>query len=191
MRALDTLDYRSYVVANVLLRRPITRIFEGEAFRTGYELTRVHETDPLRWPPERLSAKAVYSDIVNATFPIWGESDYAVLTVYRPYPFAHGRELLRYLTYDHVEAEIRRSILEGFSHHGLREADIEGVRLTRWGHPMLIARPGQMADGTMARARQERPGLFFSHTDIQGAPSIENAFASAHAAVDAVAEYLD
>lgn len=190
MRALDSLDYRSYVVANVLLRRPIGRIFENETIRAGYELTRVHETDPLRWPPEHLSARAVYSDIVNATFPIWGESDYAVLTVYRPYPYAHGRELLRYLTYDHVEEEIRRSVLEGFAHHGLRHSDIEGVRLTRWGHPMLIARPGQLADGTMALAARTRPGLFFSHTDIQGAPAIENALASAHAAVAAVSDYL-
>jgi len=190
LQALDTLDYRSYVVANVLLRRPMRRIFSDKHFADGYELTRIHGVDVRHAKPEHLSARGVFSDIVNATFPIWGESDYAILTVYRPYPYAHGRERLRYLTYDYVEAEIRCAVLEGLSQHGLRGSDIEGVRLTRWGHPMLIARPGQLAGGVMALAGRSHPGLYFSHTDVQGAPAIENALASAHATVEAVTAYL-
>ncbi len=189
--AIRSLDYRSYVVANVLVRRRMDEIFENEKFVDGYELTRIHELMPGDYPPARLSDHGVYSDVVVADFPVTRAPTHAVLTVYRPYPYAHGREQLRYLTYDEVEREIRKSVLEGFSQHGLQEDDIEGIRLTRWGHPMIIPRPGQLANGTMARARQPLPGgLFFAHTDIQGAPAIENALASAFAAVESVQEEL-
>lgn len=187
--ALESLDYRSYVVANVLLRRRMNQVFEEPCFRDGYELTRLHNIDPSHWLPDEISNRKAYSDVVVADF-VKRAPEYAVLTVYRPYPYAHGRDRLRYLTYDFVESEIRREVLAGFSQHGLRESDIEGVRLTRWGHPMLIARPNQMADGTLATARRSMPGFYFSHTDMHGAPAIENALAGAFDTVDEVKAFL-
>lgn len=190
-QAIETLDYRSYVVANVLVRRRMDEIFEEERFVNGYELTRIHGVNPHQYPPAELSNYGVYSDIVTADFPVGRAPQSAVLTVYRPYPYAHGRDQLRYLNYNQVETEIRRSVLEGLAAHGLREDDIEGIRLTRWGHPMLIARPGQLADGTMERARAPvEGGLFFAHTDTQGAPAIENALVAAFGAAEAVEEEL-
>ena len=87
-------------------------------------------------------------------------------------------------------AEVRREVLAGFGPHGLRAGDIEGVRLTRWGHPMIVTRPGQLADGTMRAASASHPGLYFAHTDVQGAPAYENALAAAFDAVEAVGKYL-
>jgi protoporphyrinogen oxidase len=189
--AIETLDYRSYVVANVLVRRRMDEIFAEERFVNGYELTRIHGVNPQSYPPAELSNYAVYSDVVTADFPVGRAEHGAVLTVYRPFPYADGRDRLRYLTYSEAEKNIRKSVLEGLREHGLRESDIEDIRLTRWGHPMLIARPGQLADGTMERARAPlEGGLFFAHTDIQGAPAIENALVSAFGAVEAVEEEL-
>jgi hypothetical protein len=85
---------------------------------------------------------------------------------------------------------VRREVLAGFGPHGLKATDIEGVALCRWGHPMIVTRPGQMSDGTLAKARQAQPGLYFCHTDTMGAPAYENAFAAAHDAVDDVNGYL-
>jgi hypothetical protein len=113
-----------------------------------------------------------------------------VLTVYRPYPYATGRAKLMSVSYAEMEAEIRREVTAGFSAHGLRAADIEGVRLARWGHPMIVTRPGQLADGTLRLAAQSQPGLFFAHTDVQGAPAYENALAAAFDAVKQVEERL-
>ena len=55
---------------------------------------------------------------------------------------------------------------------------------------MIVTRPGQLADGTLRAASQPQPGLFFAHTDVQGAPAYENALAAAFDAVDGVTKYL-
>jgi hypothetical protein len=60
--AIGSLTYRSYVVANVLLKRPANRIFANPAFRNGYELTRVHGIDVRKVPAEEISGRKVYSD---------------------------------------------------------------------------------------------------------------------------------
>ena len=189
-KAIGTLTYRSYVVANVLLRRPATRIFAHEAFRNGYELTRIHGIDVGKVPAEQISNRKVYSDAILADFASGRHPTHAVLTVYRPYPYDAGGPNLLDLSYEQMESEIRREVLAGFGPHGLRAADIEAVRLTRWGHPMIVTRPGQLADGTMRLAAQPQPGLYFAHTDVQGAPAYENALAAAFDAVEAVTKSL-
>jgi protoporphyrinogen oxidase len=187
LAALSTLNYRSYAVANVLLRRRIDRIFTHRAFREGYELTPVHGVDIHAEDTQALSTRKVFSDAVVGDFPVWRHQDRAVLTVYRPYPYDSGSAELLEAKYSEVEAEVRRSVLDMFGPHGLLAADIEDIRISRWGHPMIVARPGQLADGTLARAAQSQPGLYFAHTDVQGAPAFENAMAAATDAADAVA----
>ena len=187
--AIKTFSYRSYVVANVLLRRPASRVFPHRAFRNGYELTRVHGIDVSKMPAEEISTRKVYSDAILADF-VSPHPTHAVLSVYRPYPYDAGAANLVDLAYEDMEAEIRREVLAGFGPHGLRAGDIEGVRIARWGHPMLVTRPGQMADGTLRVATQPQPGLYFAHTDVNGAPAYENALAAAFDAVDAVEKRL-
>ncbi len=188
--AIGTLDYRSYVVANVLLRRTADKIFANEAFRNGYELTRVHGIDVGKVTAEDVSNRKVYSDAILADFAAGRHPTHAVLTVYRPYPFLTGRPSLLSIPYAQMESEVRREVLAGFGPHGLRADDIEGVRLTRWGHPMIVTRPGQLADGTMRKASQPQSGLYFAHTDVQGAPAYENALAAAFDAVEEVTKHL-
>jgi hypothetical protein len=189
-KAIATLDYRSYVVANVLLKRPASAMFKHAAFRNGYELTRVHGIDVSKVPAEEISGRKVYSDAILADFAARPHPSHAVLTVYRPYPYGAGKSNLLTLTYDEMESEIRREVIAGFGPHGLRADDIEGVRIARWGHPMIVTRPGQLADGTMRRASQPQPGLYFAHTDVQGAPAYENSVAAAFDAVRSVTAHL-
>lgn len=188
--AISSLDYRCYVVANVLLKRRADRIFAHPALRGGYELTRLHGVDPDHAAARELSGRKVFSDAVMADFAIGRHPSHAVLTVYRPYPYSAGRTDLIGRAYRAVEKEVRREVLAGFGAHGLKAADIEGIRLTRWGHPMIVTRPGQLADGTLRAASQPQPGLYFAHTDVQGAPAYENAVASAHDAVEAIRKHL-
>lgn len=189
-QAVSTLGYRAYVVANVLLGRSANAIFKSPAFRNAYELTRVHGVNLSRTGTVAHSNHKVYSDAILADFPMGRHPSRAVLTVYRPYPYADGRPALMGATYQAIEDEVRREVLAGFGPHGLRPDDIEGVELCRWGHPMIVTRPGQLADGTLATAAQSAPGLYFAHTDVTGAPAYENAIAAAHDAVDAVRAYL-
>jgi hypothetical protein len=185
-KAIASLDYRSYAVANVLLKRPADRIFANPAFRNGYELTRVHGYDVRKIPAERISTEKVYSDAILADFATGRHPTHAVLTVYRPYPYPAGRAALMSASFDALEAEVRREVLAGLGPHGLRADDIEGMRLARWGHAMIVTRPGQLADGTMKAAAQAQPGLYFAHTDVQGAPAYENALAAAFDVVGAI-----
>jgi protoporphyrinogen oxidase len=185
-RAIASLDYRSYVVANVLLGRPIDRIFASPAFRNGYELTPVHGRAVTRVPTDVASKQSVFSDAVVADFPVKRHPSKSVLTVYRPYPYAAGRSELLTRTYEEFDEEVRRAVIDQFGLHGLRAGDVEEIRVSRWGHPMIVAKPGQLAAGTMRVASKGQPGLFFAHTDIQGAPAYENALAAAMDAVDAI-----
>jgi hypothetical protein len=189
-KAIGSLDYRSYVVANLLLRRNANQIFASPAFRRGYELTRVHGVDARRVPTEKLSNEKVFSDAILADFASGRHPTHGVLTVYRPYPFAAGRATVMNASYEAMDAEIRREVLAGFGPHGLRARDIEETRISRWGHPMIVARPGQLADGTMRAASQSQPGLYFAHTDVQGAPAYENALAAAFDTVEALNKAL-
>lgn len=184
--AISTLNYRSYVVANVLLRRSIDRIFKHPAFQRAYELTPVHGHVIDREDTAALSARKVFSDAVVGDFPVWRNADRAVLTVYRPYPYDGGRADMLSVSYGDMDADVRRAVMEMFAPHGLAAADIEDIRISRWGHPMIVARPGQLADGTLVRAAQAQQGLAFAHTDTQGAPAFENAMAAATDAADAI-----
>ena len=87
------------------------------------------------------SGRKVFSDAVVADFPVWRNPDRAVLTVYRPYPYDEGRGDLLSVNYGDMDADVRRSVLDMFGPHGLIAADIEDVRISRWGHPMIVARP--------------------------------------------------
>jgi protoporphyrinogen oxidase len=189
-RAIASLEYRSYVVANVLLARPVDRIFTAAPFRSGYELTPVHGRDAARVPADVASKQSVFSDAVVADFAVGRHGSKSVLTVYRPYPYAAGRTELLDRTYAELDEEVRRAVIDQFGAHGLRGGDIEDIRISRWGHPMIVARPGQLAEGTMARAAEGQAGLFFAHTDVQGAPAYENALAAAMDAVDGVRRQL-
>lgn len=189
-QAIATLTYRAYVVANVLLGRSARAVFQSPAFRNGYELTRVHGFDPSREDPMALSDRKVYSDAILADFARGRHPSRAVLTVYRPYPYVAGRARIMGATYAALADEVRREVLAGFGPHGLTANDILGIELCRWGHPMIVTRPGQLADGTLARAAQSQPGLYFAHTDVTGSPAYENALAAASDAVDAVRRYL-
>ena len=141
-----------------MLKRRADRIFTHPAFRGGYELTRVRGVDLDRAASKELSGRNVFSDAVLADFAIGRHPSHAVLTVYRPYPYASGRTDLIAREYRAIEEEVRREVLAGFGAHGLKAADIEGIRLTRWGHPMIVTRLGQLAEGTLRAASQPQPG---------------------------------
>ena len=182
--AIASLGYRAYAVANVFLSRSMDRIFAHESFRGGYELTRVHGVDPSRAGAQALSTRKSFSDVVVADYATWRAKEGAVLTVYRPYPFEGGRAELMGKSYDDLDTEIRKAVMEAFGRHGLKVGDIEGVALSRWGHPMLIPKPGQLADGTMIRAGRRQGPILFAHTDTHGAPAFENAMAGVFDTVD-------
>jgi hypothetical protein len=102
----------------------------------------------------------------------------------RPYPYDGGRADLLSVSYGDGRGRPPRRVGDVRT-HGLAASDIE-TSGSHGGVTAIVARPGQLADGSLQRASQSQRGLYFAHTDVQGAPAFENAMAAASDAVDAI-----
>ncbi len=85
-------------------------------------------------------------------------------------------------------SQIRR----GLETIGMSAADIAQVRLTRWGHAMPFAQPGQIADGlaeTVRRPIAER--IWFVNQDNWLLPAVETCLEEAFSFTDAIRSRLE
>lgn len=157
------MSWRAYLVANVLLaRRPA-----GD----GYDAYRVGELDP----------RAVgWTDLIVADYAAAERGDHGVLTAYRALPFEGGRaELLADGDYARHRDAVRRDLLPWLDALGLEARDLVDINLARWGHPLVLAKPGQLADGALGRLSAPLGRVAFAHQDRHGIPAIENAIGAA------------
>ena len=167
---VDAMKWRAYVVANVLLaKRP----------------------EPLWYDAYRIEPLEVegagWTDLVLADYVADARPGYAVLTAYRALAFDAGRPSL--LADDSLAAHreaVRRDLAPWLAALGLEERDVVDINLARWGHPLVLAQPGQLAGGAMERLSAPLGHLAFAHQDRYGVPAIENALAAAFAASDEI-----
>lgn len=164
------MKWRAYIVANVLLaRRPTPEWFDA------------YRIEPL--VPET----AGWTDLVVADFVAAERPDYGVLTAYRALPFDAGRaSVFADDTYAAHRDAVRRDLLPWLDAIGLDERDIVDINLARWGHPLVLAQPGQLAGGALEKLSAPLGRVAFAHQDRYGVPAIENAIAAAFAASDEV-----
>jgi hypothetical protein len=165
------MSWRAYLVANVLLaRRPAVE---------WYDAYRIEELDP----------RAIgWTDLIVADFVASAKTDRCVLTAYRALPYDGGRaELLTDEDYARHRDAVRRDLVPWLDALGLDARDIADINLARWGHPMVLAKPGQLAGGAMERLSAPLGRIAFAHQDRYGVPAIENAIAAAFEACDEVA----
>ncbi|MCE7974871.1 MAG: FAD-dependent oxidoreductase [Leptolyngbya sp. PLA1] len=168
-QAMGRVETNAYVVANVLLSRPITRDFyDMFLLRNG------------QFPPEFGDAESFsrITDAVRGDFTHAGPGrcrDTSVLTLYWPLPYASAR--FEVLADDGLERFARKAVgaLDPIlSICGATRADIRQVRLARWGHAMPIARPGFIAEGAPAVFRRGfMDHVFFVHQDNWALPAVE------------------
>lgn len=184
IEAIRRLRYRSYLVANVLLRRrmgqaPYDLYLLGDGATDGRN---------VRAAAERQGA----TDVVFGQF-VHPDAAASVLTLYRPLPYDGARPaLLEEAAHARVlgefEAQVHERILPLLE---LAGADIAGIRLARWGHALPVAETGLIAGGTVDRLRRPfRDGLFFVQQDNWALPAIETATAEAFHWAPRVEKYL-
>ncbi|MCC6321815.1 MAG: NAD(P)-binding protein [Phycisphaerales bacterium] len=176
----------AYVVANVLLTRPIRRDF--------YDLFLLKDglfPDALANSIDPGHFKRVI-DAVRGDFTRRAVSPKGVLTLYWPLPYASGRfDVL----FDHgfndfatligPELDLILNLL------GLARRDVSQIRLSRWGHSMPIARPNLLADGVLERLRAPyRDHIFFVNQDNWCLPAVETALLEAFAMKPLIEEGL-
>jgi hypothetical protein len=174
--AIDTMDYRAYVVANVLLKNTIQS--------PGYDIYCLQGTVPK--DPKADIATRVYTDM---TFSTWAQSDqtqHAVLSFFRPYAYDGGRkDIYDPSTYTTLQNEFQKAIPGFLTGMGLNPNDVVGIRLSRWGHALPVAAVGMISGGTLEIASAAVGNVFFGQQDNWASPCFESSVASAHTAADA------
>ncbi len=158
--AIERIQYRSYLVGNVLL--------EGEVPENLYDIFLLDKK-----LPDKVGFKATDAVIGTYARP---RKDRTVLTLYRSLPFPASRaRMLASGDYSdfhrEFEAQIKNEILPLFHK---TEADIRGFRVNRWGHPIPVALTGHMRDRTPEIIQAPfRERVFFVEQDNWMAPAIE------------------
>jgi len=160
VEAIDRVKYRSFLVANVMLKKSVRPLF--------YDLFFLGKA-----PAEQ----AGVVDTVLADFAR-PEAKQSVLTLYKAMPYDGARgQIYAPDSYARYRAEFEQTIAkEVMPVLGLNASDIVDIRLTRWGHPIPVAEKGRIADGTVAALRKPfRDRVFFVEQDNWLLPALETA----------------
>ena len=171
--AIDRLRYRAYLVANVLLDRPVKPDF--------YDLFMAGEGAVDLASVEAAADRQKVTDVVLATFARHDER-HSVLTLYRGIPYDGARAALyEEGAYAASRREFEQQIAaEILPLVGLRQENVVDLRLTRWGHPLPVAEAGLIANRVVDAVRAPLGGrIFFVNQDNWALPAFETAITEA------------
>lgn len=172
-RAIGRLRYRAYVVANVLLKGPVTGDF-FDIFLLGKG--RIGGADTAQAAAEQKA-----TDVLLATFAR-SHRERSVLTLYRAFPFDYARALLEPdASFGTFQREFREQVEREILPLVARSPrDVADIRMARWGHPLPVAQVGLIADGVPEKLRAPfRDRVFFVEQDNWALPAFETAVGEA------------
>jgi glycine/D-amino acid oxidase-like deaminating enzyme len=170
------LTYRAYVVANVLLKR--------RAPDSSYDVFRLEGAVPAA-PSFGSRTDRAFTDFIFADWANAGRGEASVLTFYRPYPFEGARSILMNdASFGRVRGEIEAGLPKLLAELGIEDGEVAGVRLTRWGHAMPLARPGLASEEASRKLGAPHGKIAFANQDNCVNPAFETCFAAAKAAAD-------
>ncbi len=167
MAAMESLKYRAYMVANVLLKQTSGRSF--------YDLFMVDDGLTDVKAPETESERKNATDFVLASFA-GRKGNEEVLTFYRAFPYDGGRDRLFQpdafdTYYSRFELQLEREVLPLL---GLKASTVSGLRLTRWGHALPLAQKGFFQGDNVDQLRKPfRDRVFFVEQDNWAYPSLQ------------------
>jgi hypothetical protein len=172
-QAIARLRYRAYLVANVLLDRPLAAEF--------YDLFLAGSGEADLANVERDADRQRATDVVVGTFARAGERG-DVLTLYRSFPYEGGRMKL---FDDDALATFRREMTEQVEGEilpllGIPPSAVVELRMARWGHPLPVAEKGLIAERVVDALRAPwRERVFFVQQDNWALPAFETAVTEA------------
>jgi hypothetical protein len=171
-RAMDAINYRAYIVANVLLKKPVQS--------PTYELYDLKGQVP-EMPRAMNPSDRPFTDICFGSWAAEPRTDRGIITVYKALPYDGARQFLfSPMAHDKNKRQIETQIPQVLTAMGLSTADVSGIRMTRFGHSLPLAVVGGLTNGlaaTAARSLDKR--IVFANQDNYLNPSFEAAFASA------------
>lgn len=144
-KAMDSIRYRGYIVANVILSKKLTC--------PSYELYQLEGEVPemplaLR-PPTRPMTDLCFGTWAQDQVNMGASTERTVLTCYKALPMDGARQFLfSPMAHEKQKTQVMKAfpgLLEALSDRtgvSLTEKDILGVRMTRWGHSLPLAEVG-------------------------------------------------
>lgn len=177
-QAMNNINYRGYVVANLILRNR----YQAPSFELYSLKGYVPEAPRALRPPTR-----PYTDVCFAGWADRNSTGPSVISIYKALPFDGARQ---FLFSPMAHSKNRQQILDGVPELlqtlQIPESEIEGVRMTRWGHSLPLAAVNAVQSGLAELASQPMDSsIFFANQDNWMSPCFESGL---NAAVDACTE---
>jgi len=184
LNAIQRLRYHSYLVANVLLNKPLKDDF--------YDLFLIGDGSVDLSDPAGSSERQKVTDVVLGSFAKM-DPDRSILTLYRGMPYLGARtEIYEDGAYERYRTDFEKQIFDSIL--PLMNASPENVmdlRLSRWGHPLPVAEAGLIANGTIDVIRKPfKRRVFFVEQDNWMLPAFETAAGEAMIWAPVVDQFL-
>ncbi len=178
-QAISRILYRSYIVGNVILNKPIPS--------EGLELFTLNGQMPASPTPSRPGNRS-FTDIC---FGSWAQNDHiqqSILTLYQGFAYDGARQFLfnpdSHEKYRQKYLNDLGPVLNGLS---LSVNDIQGLRLTRFGHALPIAMKGLISSGILQQASAPIENkIYFANQDNWANPCFETAHDCAFEATESI-----
>ena len=168
-KAMDEIVYHAYLVVNVLFKNYL----EPKHYDVYSLLGKVPTND------YEDSKERVFSDITYAHWANQNEAKNSAVTLYLPLPYAMAQQYLfnPYL-YDKYKKRIKDTLEPFLLKSGKTWNDVEGLRVTRYGHSVAVAQAGDIASGKLEKAHKHiNNKIFFANQDNWANPCFETSFA--------------
>jgi hypothetical protein len=171
LEAIQSLKYRAYLVANVLVKKGLPRFFYDVEF---FEASEGGENPD----PRKAANLQKVSDITYGNYP-QPDPERTILTLYRPMPYDGGRpEIYSKNAYEKYRYEFEEQVnTQILPLMGLSPQDVVDLRITRWGHPLPVPELGAYASGKVDwLSKPFKDRVFFVEQDNWLLPSFETGF---------------
>ncbi len=172
LRAIKSINYRGYLLANVLVNQPLKDSF--------YDLFFFDKNNPDNNVKES-ALKQRATDLVYGNYAK-PDNSRTILTVFRGFPYEGARAGI----YDPGAYEKYRGEFEDQIHSNILpmlnipKSNVVDVRMARWGHPLPVPMAGNIASGKVELLRKPfKKRVFFVEQDNWTLPCFETAFSEA------------
>lgn len=165
--AMDRLEYRPYVVANVLLNGRFNRDF--------YDIFLLGDGEYPQSSGEA-ALDSFVTDMLNGQYAREKFFDRSVLTLYWPLPYDTARfTLVTEESWRNYAEALVPQLASILSNVGMDKSNVRQVRMTRWGHAMPLHAPRLIVEGTTDDLRRPFEGaIYFVQEDNWALPAVEN-----------------
>ena len=173
-RAVQFLPYRAYLVGNLILNQAVQS--------PSYELYCLEGS----MPPSPNPAKPGHRNFSDICFGTWAQEENvqnSVLTLYQGIPYDARQFLTNERTHDKYRDQYLQSVLPVLKALGVSANNIQGLRMTRWGHALPLAGVGLINEGKCQLVSESINGVIhFANQDNWMNPCFETAHQEAQKA---------